>query len=299
MKTCADLLGPELAAATVSIDDAPFALIALRGPDAGDFLHRLCSQDVAAMAVGKALPAAFLTAKGKLESVGRIARLGDRWLVEAQAHEREKVAALLERYHFAEKLAIDPPSDLICAMVLGPGAADGHEVDAAQGHDEVMALSGARRGLRWVRTYRPRGTAAPASAWPRAGVAEWHLRRIAAGIPWMGVDADGSTLAMEAALDDHISTTKGCYTGQEIVARIQTYGHVNRGLSRLVIDGIGAVAPGTSIEDDDGIAVGRALSVMDVPMASRRLALGYLPREFCRAGVVLRLEDGSAVHVVP
>ena len=52
--------------------------------------------------------------------------------------------------------------------------------------------------------------------------------RLLAGLLRVGVETEPTTLALEADLDDHVSTTKGCYTGQEIVARIHTYGHVNR-----------------------------------------------------------------------
>lgn len=297
MTTCADLLGPELAAAMVSIQDAPFAVLTIRGPDAADFLQRLCTQDVAALAVGAALPAAFLTAKGKLESLVWVGRDAEGFVVEAQAHERDKVVALLERYHFAEKLAIAVPADSTCAMVLGPAGDAAREPGTLSRDGEGVSFAASGRGLRWTRWHGPKKSA-PATACPSAGIDAWQVRRVAAGLPWMGLDVDGGTLAMEAGIDDHISFTKGCYTGQEIVARIQTYGHVNRRLCRLRIDGTGVVAPGSAIADDDGIPIGRVLSVVAVPGAGARLGLGFLPRELGAAGAKHRLADGAVVHVV-
>lgn len=303
MTTCADLLGTELASTTVSIPDAPFAVLTVRGPDAADFLQRLCTQDVAALAEGAALPAAFLTAKGKLESLVWVGRDADGFVIEAQSHERDKVAALLERYHFAEKLAVAVPADWTCAMVLGPdpnfaGEPPRGSHGGLSREGDGVSFAGACRGLGWTRWHGP-AESAPAAACRAAGIDAWEVRRVAAGLPWMGLDVDGATLAMEAGIDDHISSTKGCYTGQEIVARIQTYGHVNRRLCRLRIDGTGAVAPGSAVMDDEGIPIGRVLSVFPVPGAGARLGLGFLPRELAAEGATHRLADGAAVHVVP
>lgn len=297
MTTCADLLGPELAAATVPIQDAPFAVLTVRGQDAAAFLHRLCTQDVADLAVGAAAPAAFLTAKGKLESLVWVGRDAEGFVVETQAHERGKIVALLERYHFAEKLVVAVPADSTCAMVVGPAGDAAREPGTLSRDGEGVSFAGSCRGLRWTRRHGPNKTA-PAAARPSAGIEAWEVRRVAAGLPWMGLDVDGGTLAMEAGIDDHISLTKGCYTGQEIVARIQTYGHVNRRLCRLRIDGTGAVAPGSAIADQDGVPIGRALSVVAVPGAGARLGLGFLPRELGVPGAAYRLAGGAAVHVV-
>jgi folate-binding protein YgfZ len=290
MKTCADLLGPDLAAVSARFDAAPFSVVVVRGPDARGFLHRLCSQDVLGLAPGEARPAAFLTAKGKLESLVWIGGLPDGVCVETQAHERDKVAALLERYHFAERLAIDSPQAWECRMVFGPRSWDALSAGARSCHADgaTFAFAGDCRGLRWARWH---GAAAdlPDPGFPRAVEADWHLRRIAAGMPWMGIDADATTLAPEAGIDDHLDRDKGCYTGQEIVARIDTYGHVNRQLRRLRIGGAGAIQRGTVIEDADGAPVGRVLSTAEVPGAGERLALGYLPRELCTGDTALQL----------
>ena len=75
MLSYVDLVGPELGALTARQAPAPFACLCVRGPDAVAFVHRLCTQDVEGMAVGEARPAAFLSAKGKLETLAWVGRL--------------------------------------------------------------------------------------------------------------------------------------------------------------------------------------------------------------------------------
>lgn len=128
--------------------------------------------------------------------------------------------------------------------------------------------------------------------------AGWQRLRIAAGMAWVGVDAGADNLALEADIDEAVSLSKGCYTGQEIVARIHTYGHLNRRLCRLWIEGAAAVAPGSTLVDGDGEPVGRITSAAAVDGGS--LALGYLPRELWDGGTSLRLgaADGPPVRLV-
>ena len=122
--------------------------------------------------------------------------------------------------------------------------------------------------------------------------------RMAAGLVRVGIDTEPSTLALEADLDDHCSTTKGCYTGQEIVARIHTYGHVNRKLCLLHLPGGPEImAPMPLHEPEDQLAVGRVMHAVPVPDRPLRVGLGYLPKDFQALGTRLLLEDGSEVTV--
>jgi folate-binding protein YgfZ len=119
-----------------------------------------------------------------------------------------------------------------------------------------------------------------------------------AGIVRVGVDTESGTLALEADLADHCSTTKGCYTGQEIIARIHTYGHTNRALCLLhLAAGPAITAPAVLHELEDKIAVGRVMAAVPVPGKALRVGLGYLPKDFQPVGTKLLLADGAAVTV--
>ena len=272
--------------------DAPFSLLEVRGPDARAFLQRLCTQDVAGLQAGQLAPVAFLDAKGKLLWTALAWCQGDAVRLETPSEQVDGLLALLERYHFTEKLEL---------ARLDRGAC--HELVAAS--DEAMAevvdddgglqLRYTRRGVLFERRY---GGAAPTgcAALP-ADLAE--AARMAAGVVRVGVDTEASTLALEAGLDDHCSTRKGCYTGQEIVARIHTYGHVNRKLCLLQLEGGGAIeAPVTLLELEDELPVGRVMHAVAPPGHDLRVGLGYLPEDFQAVGTELGLQGGGRVTVV-
>src|SRR5262245_12811886 len=107
MTACDPLTAELLAGGPWVRSDAPYRLLAVAGPDAGDFLQRLSSQDVLALAVGGVLPAAFLDARGKVVATCLVMRTGDGFLLECQAPQLERLQQLLERYHFTEKLGIE------------------------------------------------------------------------------------------------------------------------------------------------------------------------------------------------
>ena len=107
------------------------------------------------------------------------------------------------------------------------------------------------------------------------------------------------TLALEAHHDDHSSTTKGCYTGQEIVARIHTYGHVNRKLCLLRLPmGEAINEPVVLHELEDDLAVGRVMHAVPLAQHDMRLGLGYLPPDFQAIGTRLTLAGQGDVEVI-
>ena len=280
---------------------APFRLLEVSGPDAGDFLQRLCTQDVLGLAQGQVKPAAFLDNKGKVLATCLVFRIGETFYLETQKEQEDPLASLLERYHFTEKLAIARASVGRPREVVG--AAKGvPEQDNKAERRGVVLVRFARRGVAHMRTYggtvfvggdEDEGKRKPLSR----EVAE--CLRMAAGLVRVGLETEPSTLALEADLEDHCSTTKGCYTGQEIVARINTYGHVNRRLCLLHLpEGPMITTPVALHEPEDQTPVGRVMHAMPLPDYARRVGLGYLPKDFQKLGTKLALPDGVAVTVV-
>jgi tRNA-modifying protein YgfZ len=280
---------------------APWCLVRVAGPDAVEFLHRLCSQDVAGLQPGQCLPAAFLDAKGKLLVSGAVLRCGAEVFLETRSDQQPRLLQLLERYHFTEQLTFGAVGEWSCAEWIGgaaggPGAAG----DASSG----FVLTSTAHGVACVRVHRPAADAA--TALPALGAAA-PLGEVAAelfymlqGLVRVGLDSEPSTLVLEAGLEHACSTTKGCYTGQEVVARIHTYGHTNRRLCLLLLDGEGTIdAPSPLQEPDDGMVVGRVMRALPLAGRGQRLGVGYLPPDFQREGQALRLQaDGSAVQVL-
>ncbi len=284
---------------------APYGLLEVSGRDAVEFVHRLCSQDVQALTDGSAAPASFLDPKGRVQAIGQVVRHGEAVLVETQAPQRRKLFELLDRYHFTEQLVLRERDDLFAGEARGTavlGRLERHAgtVQVSEGPLR-LALAGERGGIGFVRMHGSEAAveAALAALDPLDDEAAEALRILAAE-PWVGLDTEATTLALEAGLDDHISTTKGCYTGQEIVARIHTYGHVNRRLVRLRLATVEAVAVSTPLcLAEDGTPLGRVMSAARLDQSSS-VALGYLPETFLAEPepLVLGASGGAAVEIL-
>lgn len=285
---------------------APYGLIRLRGRDSTEFLQRLCSQDIKALEVGGTAPAAFLDPKGKLVATAWIGRGEDQLLLSTQSGTLDRLAEMLDRYLFTEQVEIQRPAEFGCVEVRGPGAfaAVGAAAGTLQELGELVRLAGpARHGVEAVRWHGPPAALeAVGGELPSLDERGADLWRLFAAEALVGVDTEPTTLAMEVDLDDHISTTKGCYTGQEIVARIHTYGHVNRRLVRLHIDSGAPIDLKTPLCDAaDGDPVGRVMTAAALPGGDRgSLALGFLPEAFLDEPEPLALgaAGGPAVQVV-
>ena len=116
--------------------------------------------------------------------------------------------------------------------------------------------------------------------------------RLEAGVPWFGADFGQHHIPHEAALDQtHISYTKGCYTGQEIVERVRSRGHVNRRRTAFLFSGTEPPVPGAKLTVA-GAEAGHVTSAAFSPLAGRPIGMGYLRREHSQPGT--RLRCGSA-----
>ena len=219
-----------------SVTSRPRAYVRVAGPDAEDFLQRMVSNDVAPLGVGDACDALLLTPKARIVAPLRIVRRAeDDYLVLTEPELGETVRAQLLRTRFAAKAEIEPEE---------------HESWLVVGGDEVLDA-------------RPDGDEASAEE-----VERW---RIESRIPKWGAELDDSILPAEAGLEEtHISFTKGCYPGQEPIARQHYRGKVNRTLRVLDIDG--DVAPGDELRFGEK-TVGRITS------AANGVALGYVRTE--------------------
>jgi aminomethyltransferase len=116
--------------------------------------------------------------------------------------------------------------------------------------------------------------------------------RIEAGQPWYPQDVDDSVILPETRLDALVSYTKGCYIGQETVARVKYRGHVNRALSGLVIEGERVPGEGAQVTVD-GKEVGRVTSAVRSIALGRPIALGYVRREHFEPGTAVTVVDGA------
>lgn len=186
--------------------------VRVAGPDAADYLQRMVSNDVEALAAGEACPALLLTAKARvIAPVVVLRRGGDDFLLLTEPGLGEFVRAHLTRMRLRAQCEIEP-EEHEAALVFG--GSDGFATD----------WPGAREVL-------------DAGLAPTLAEEELELRRIERGVPRWAREIDDRILPAEAGLDaTHVSFSKGCYPGQEPVARLHFRGHPNRGLRVLELD---------------------------------------------------------------
>jgi tRNA-modifying protein YgfZ len=227
------------------------AYLRVSGPDAADYLQRMVSNDVEGLRAGEACPALLLTAKARVIAPVVVLRRGeDDFLVLTEPELGEVVRALLTRMRLRAQCQIEPEEH---SSVLVFGGDDGFLTDFA----------GARELL-------------DAELEPTLDADELERRRIEAGVPRWGREIDDRILPAEAGLDaTHVSFGKGCYPGQEPVARLHYRGHPNRTLRVLEL---------TEVPEYDAELVHEGKAVGRVTSAARRadgsvVALAYVRTE--------------------
>ena len=203
--------------------------MAVEGPDREAFLQGQLTQDVRGLAPGASRLAAGLTPKGKLLYFGTLVAEAGRFLLLLPEDAVGAAAAHLAKYAAFQKVSVrDATADYVRVALYGPGSAAvplpagavrlpaewefaGEIVAAASARDQIFA-----------------GLAANDSIEVAEATAE--VLRVEAGRPRLLRDATEANVLAELGLDAAISTTKGCYVGQEIVARMRTYGRASRRL---------------------------------------------------------------------
>jgi folate-binding protein YgfZ len=277
----------------------------LEGPRAAETLNGLVTNDVAALAVGQGCYAAALTPKGKVLSDLRavIDPAGVTLLLPTRG--AEAFATMIGKYVNPRLARWHAPAADRVLTVHGPDAAalvaavtglDAGALAALPPHAAAFAGEGmaVRSPVGVAPAFDVMVRAAADDALARALAAgaapgepdRFTTTRLEAGWPEFGVDFDDTCLTQEARLDalGAVSYTKGCYTGQEVVARLHFRGHVNRRLVRLTADV--AVRPGAAVTRDDGSEVGRVTSAAVSPRQGP-LAIAMLRREVAAGARVL------------
>jgi folate-binding protein YgfZ len=259
----------------VAVDRPDLATIALRGADVLRYLHAVCTQDTAGLRPGDATEALLLSPKGRIEFAFRLAVLADGVLLDTDGDAAPALAERLARFVFRYDVSVAEPVRGAVSL-LGPGA-DGALRAAglpAGGRPGNLSLGlVAHRTAVGVDLVGP-GAPEAAAAIGRAGVAAgpaglWELVRVERGLPRAGRELTDDVLAEEAGLlGSHVHLDKGCYPGQETVARVHNLGQVQRRLAGLRFGPAPAgdlPAPPVDLVTEDGRRAGQLRSVVDHP----------------------------------
>ena len=249
----------------------------MTGPDAASYLERMLSNDVEALDSGEACEALLLTAKARVIATLTVWRRDeDDFLLLTEPELGERLLGELRRFRFAAKAAIEP-EEHVSTLVLG-GDVPPRGIPTADFGVPAFELLDAD----------------PPKEAGKASDEELELLRIRARTPRCGRELDDRVLPAEAGLDERaISFTKGCYPGQEPVARLHYRGHPNRSLRVLALSGTELPAYDAELLLD-GKVVGRVTSAAPDP-GGGIVALAYVRREVAQ-DAALTLADGRAVR---
>jgi len=300
------------------------AVVGVSGPDTLDWLERLVSAPVKDLPAGCCRWATLMDGKGKLRADLRLIRPpGGEWLLEIPASHAPALLRVLDMYILRDRVELqDRTASHGFVALLGPRAGDvlaacGLPRPEACGGDGAVAAGGdGAVGAPGVLVMPSRLYGAPGFdlLLPAAGREALRARLVAAGavpvertalqiarlehgVPWFAEDLADNVIPLEAGLDDHVSITKGCYPGQEVVARISNLGQVARKLVRLTAEWSGGAPPElaagvlTGTGEHAGKEAGKLTSLAHDETRRRTVALGFARRAFWAPGT--RLAAGA------
>jgi folate-binding protein YgfZ len=301
----------------------------VKGSEAVAFLNGLITNDMKTLAENQWMPAVFPNVQGRLLASVRIVRTTDdtagktvqpTFLIDTEPATHDRVLQTIQRFTLAGDFHVtDLTGETVLLSVQGRLAAE--KLTNVLGASDAGIAVGSVTQIIWqnvpIIVMRASHTAADgfdvlvnnehaehlwqvllmAGARP-VGYDALEILRVEAGIPRYQQDMDETTVVTETNLDDAVSYTKGCYVGQEIIARIRYRGHVAKKLRGLVFEKPAIVASGTSIESKDDKEIGQITSSVYSPHFGRRLALGYIKFDYIGAGTEVKTSDGVPARVV-
>lgn len=288
------------------------------GRDRVQYFHNITSNDIKGLAEGHGTLALLLNPQGRILAELEIYALPEKLLVRSHASQRERTLATLKKYIISSKVEVDDGTERMGSFdIEGPKALEvlrqlteienippmGIRETAIDGHTCWVICRG-YFGAMGTEIIAPRDSLA--ALWRKAlaalrsvggapiGMAALNALRLEAGEPWFPADFNDAMIPHEAAIENtHVSFNKGCYTGQEIVERVRSRGHVNRKRVSLKFSTSEPPAAGTKLRAG-GAEVGFVTSAAFSPANGTSIGMGYVRREQFAPGSTLEFDGGTA-----
>lgn len=302
--------------------DPHMAVVRVRGADAARFLQAQLTGDVEAMAPGDAGLGAWCNPKGRVRNLFRIAARrpgpeageadGGGFDLLAPAGEADGLAQRLRLFVLRSRVVVEAGPERVLGVagagaepfvrraagdVPAPGRTVEAAADGAPGGADVLALRPPEDPPRFLLVL---GGEAAARYQPSAPDAEWRRLEIAAGVAWLDEATREAFLPQMLDLErlGALSFDKGCYPGQEIVARTRYLGELKRRLYRAEVPAGAAPAPGDRVLADGGRPAGVVAAAAEADGGGGAALLAVLRIDLAEAGP-LALDDGRPVAVAP
>jgi folate-binding protein YgfZ len=306
------------------IDLSSRSRLQVSGSEAIQFLNGLITNDMKTLPENRWMPAAFPNVQGRLIASVRVLRTQDdlsgkspspTFLLDTESVTHERLLKTIERFTMAGDFRVsDITGKTALLSIQGKNAAEitGSVLGTpsiAIPRDGVVQIEWQQNEITVLRTTHTSedgfdlivSVAEAARLWDslaRAGARPvghdaLNTLRIEAGIPLYGKDMDETNVVTETNLDEAVSYTKGCYIGQEIIARIKYRGHVAKKLSGLVCAESAGIEMSATIKSDDNKEIGRVTSVTRSPLLGKSVALGYLKYDYLAVGTQVNIRSGE------
>jgi folate-binding protein YgfZ len=306
---------------TAAVADKNYhAFFNFTGPDRARYLNAILTNNIRDVQPGQGVPSLLLNPQGHIMAELEVYGFADRLLVVTYAMIRERTATTLDKFIIMDDVVLEdvteqfgavsvegPATSKIISSLGGPALELLSELSHVETQISGVDCRMVRRspgdipGAEFIATreslpklWQSLLDAARASGGGPIGYDALSTLRLEAGIPWFGYDFDESTLPHEAGLENsHISYTKGCYTGQEIVERVRSRGHVNRKRVGILFTGE-IIPPAKTPLKAGGAEVGFVTRAAFSYALERPIGMAYVRREHNSVGSKLSWAGGEA-----
>ncbi|MCA9427210.1 MAG: folate-binding protein YgfZ [Candidatus Omnitrophica bacterium] len=294
------------------LDGQDFGYVEIRGDDAQDYLHRQLSNEIRDLQPGVGRPMCYLNVQGRIRHYFNLWKTTEGYLAILAGEQRRTFVEEMDRMVFREKIEfIDRGGDLDSVVVIGPDSfsalsrllsmaplPEELEFSEASGdrvfrvgwtQEPTFHIVGDRERIQSLKSILE-SEEIPLGEW-RA----FHTLRIEKGTPWPGYEVNETMIPYECGLDEAVSLTKGCYVGQEVIARMANLGSPPRLLRGLHIDSNRDDIPeqGTPVREGD-IVAGEILTSGFSERLNAAVATSSIRKKFSKEGTMLSVGDRAA-----
>lgn len=300
------------------VDFSFLSVFELFGPDATSFLQGMISNDVNQVSGGEGCLATILTPIGKLIADLTVLKFSEEkfWII-CRAELKEKVVQTLNRFIVTDQVEVKDVLNMSALGILGPASSNClkktvaslpkkacDHVQVCLCDQPVILLRDARFGVDGYQIWFSSDRSAAIRAWLEkqcgacsASAEAFEILRIEAGVPVFRIDFDETNIPLESNLDHALDFQKGCYTGQEVIARVTYLGNISKKLTGLLVEGDKIPARGEEVSAD-GRVIGRVTSATLSLTLGRPIALAYIQRKYLEPGTQVELkQSGSRARV--
>jgi len=288
-------------------------LIEVSGAEAVMFLNGLITNDVKTLAESSSMLAAFPNAQGRLLAAVRVLKIEDKFIFETEAETYEKVLQNLSRFTLAGDFKVqDLTEEFSCVSIRSDSvqsskfAVQGFGFPTSETEATTNVFDG--ENVFVIRAFRANGFDVFVPKISKESFTEElknlsaveigeetrEVLRVENGEPKYGADMSEATIVPELGIDNLISYNKGCYIGQEIIARIHFRGHVAKKLTGIVLEENVVLDGNEEIKSSDGKNAGRITSTVLSPKLGKQIALAYVRYDYLAEGTELKVNETIA-----